>query len=345
MDSKWTLENVYQYPIPQQNGMGSPWPPRPDRYAFTDQNRSQTAYLYTPEFLDALKKETEWSPYSDKDEQEFTHAMGDQVFAGGACPICKNDGYWRNRTGVHTGITVSEQQKCYCEVFRRLGQMWNDPKKVPPMYRDVRLKTLVPEPESLKTLRKNLMPEARQARIIQRLKANPGDSYLFTGDAGCGKTHFSMALYFHHLAVWSVAAYRNPARLECPVYRFKANRMLEQHHEWEIMKYGDNTSAPDMTEKKILRLGGEGNPVVLFLDEIDKFSPTAFKLNTLHRLLDALKETNGRVIATSNAGVKELQRRWDQQGDGASLIRRMTDYDSHGHWVAFSKKPIEPEKA
>jgi predicted ATPase len=65
----------------------------------------------------------------------------------------------------------------------------------------------------------------------------------------------------------------------------------------------------------------QGYRPCLFLDEIDKISPSEFKMNRLMQLVDAVYEAEGQLVATSNKTLTELISKWGENEAGTVLRR------------------------
>jgi hypothetical protein len=97
----------------------------------------------------------------------------------------------------------------------------------------------------------------------------------------------------------------------------------------------DNTKEPDLTVKIIKTLVHKKHKVCLYLDEIDKFKPTQFKLDILFELIDAVYETKGQVIAVGNATVPKLHKMWGEFTDPDAIIRRIRGEEALGKQIEF----------
>ncbi len=86
------------------------------------------------------------------------------------------------------------------------------------------------------------------------------------------------------------------------------------------------------------KLVAEGYPVMVVLEELDKFVPTPSRLNHLFKLVDVLYEGGGQLILTSNRGPDELLAKWGEI-EGGTILRRVCDWSAEGgrqgHLVHF----------
>jgi len=328
-ETYWTRERVYTgaigyVPIPGPLGM-YPMPPRPN---LTDERDSRRHSCFTEEFRAELLRETDWQ-YID----EYTLLTDEEaqvVRDGGACPRCSQDGYNLRLIGSVTGIVIRRRRKCTCEFLKTLMSVWNNPKLVPERFRSVNLSSLVPVGPPTSRL-----PIEMQAKVIAALQKNPDRSYLLVGDAGTGKTHFSYGLFRHAVFTWAQEAFADDAMWERSVFRFNAKVLLDSHVAWATKENDDDTKVPDLTVKKIKVLFNKGHKVRLFLDEIDKFNPTKFKLDTLFELVDAVYEEGGQIVAVGNASVPKLHKLWGDFTDPDAIIRRIRGEEASGSQIEF----------
>jgi DNA replication protein DnaC len=72
----------------------------------------------------------------------------------------------------------------------------------------------------------------------------------------------------------------------------------------------------------------------LYLDEIDKFVLTDFKVKKLMQLVDAIYAAEGQVVATSNSSLQELARAWGMK-EAVTVIRRI-GIGEKSHTVVFT---------
>lgn len=73
----------------------------------------------------------------------------------------------------------------------------------------------------------------------------------------------------------------------------------------------------------------------MFLDGIDKFNPTKYKLDTLFELINAVYEEGGQVVAVGNATVPKLQKIWGEFTDPDAIIRRIRGEEATGKQIEF----------
>ena len=290
-ETYWTRERVYagaEGYVPSPGPMGMyPMPPRPN---LDDERNPRRRSSFTEEFHKELLREEKWV-YLD-DITRLTAEEEQVIRDGGKCLRCSVDGYKLRLRGSITGIVIHRREKCPCNFWKLFLGVWHDTKLVPERFRKVTMDTLVGS-----TISK--MPIDLQKPIILGLQANREGSYLLVGDAGTGKTHFSFALFHHAVRAWAIKAFEDDAMYERSVFRFNTKSLLDQHVAWATKENGDDTQYPDLTVKKIKTLANKEHKVRLFLDEIDKFNPTKFKLDTLFELIDAVYENAGQVVAVS----------------------------------------------
>jgi DNA replication protein DnaC len=297
---EWTRERVFN---------------KPSRSDLTLPPTGTTTLCFTDEFLAELKREKNWvavEPYSElpKDKSESV-GMGVEE-----CPVCKNRRtYHRLHRGEVTGLSVYWPERCDCDYARIFWSRW---KSVPPRFKDVTIRSLVARSKS-------------QEEALATIRKHPNDSYLLMGAPGSGKTHFSFALYYQACALNTRDEYRD-SQTRNRVWRIGTSNLLQQHVDWETRDKQDPNCAvpaPVVMEKAIQRVVTDKCRPSLFLDELDKITPSEFKLNRLRELIDAVYEGNGQVVATMNKTPKELAAKWGKDMAGTILRRIGGEEDAH----------------
>lgn len=305
----WTKETIYNDPETRLT--------LPPRFDDSDLDRFRLGYYhrFTPEFVEELKRETTWVPIEDCSlslPEAVGVAIGERKTV---CPLCKgNLEVIRLHRGMVTGLEVRRTLRCICPKYIAFARAWKD---VPSRFRSVTLSELEA------TNRQGISLE-RQAEIIALMQAHPADSYFLFGEAGTGKTHFATALY--HDAVWrAVEAQYRRGDVYTSVWRVTASVLLNQHVEWERGNKDDETSLvsrPTITEQLIQSAARNGYRPCLFIDEIDKFVPSEFKLSRLGEIIDAVYAAEGQIVATSNKSIDTLMAKWGTD-EALTILRRI----------------------
>jgi hypothetical protein len=336
----WTIERVF---VPEvaasvrakqdshKKGPGYAWPVR---LSSSDMKAARWVprYPFTDEFNAEMSREKEWVRM-DPPPGLLTAEERSIIEAGQPCPRCSADGYQTRYRGEVTGIRVHVVYCCACVVIKDINRRWLDTKIVPLRFRDIRLDALKPVPAPT-----SLLPLARQAEVIEILQRNPDGSYLLCGDAGCGKTHFSMALNYHALNRWATNIYQGQHGLQHSVFRFNTKELLDQHVDYERRERGDETKFPDLGVEKIKSLAAYGHRVVVIFDEVEKFNPTQFKMDQLFELVVAVADTKGQLIAISNARIGEIREMWAKySGTADGILRRFCGEAEGGQMIVFDK--------
>ncbi len=289
----WALEDIYLNPTPYHSL--SP---------LTDAVRNRSTDL-TAKFVEACRSETSWSPIPlptiADDEQE---AVGTLTMI---CPVCRGAGHAAQQLrGDNTGALVSWWVDCTCTPLRRYWAQWS---KVPIKFRTARLGNLTPHDDSYASIE-------RQSTVISKIKAHPGSSYLFCGDAGTGKTHYTTSLYQEALQQWAT----NPLAVHGrAVWMVRAGSLLESAsmHAADIEK-----PFPEVTPEAIRFIAEKGLRPCLFVDEVEKWKPTDFKLDYFSRLIDAVYVAEGQLVLNSNLCPADLAAKWGPEY-GESTLRRV----------------------
>jgi hypothetical protein len=72
----------------------------------------------------------------------------------------------------------------------------------------------------------------------------------------------------------------------------------------------------------------------LFIDEIDKFTTTEFRINMLAEIVDAVDVAQGQIVATSNKSPTDLEAKCGS--DEAGTILRRIGREVNAHMVEFA---------
>jgi hypothetical protein len=270
------------------------------------------------------------------DEEPFLSDPQAVVANPMACPLCfGTQRVNRLHRGGTSGLEVDYPTPCPCILARVFFKHWHNSKVVPERFRWVKLDTLQVYPE-LRT------PERFQKAILQTLRKNPTDSYLFTGPAGTGKTTLSTALYRHAIYAWSREVWQTGKTTEA-VWRTSLNRLMRQFHFQEIGQAVEQrdlngqiyreAETPAVTVQAVQAAINAGYRPCLFLEELDKFNPTEFKSNILLDLVNLVYEAKGQIVATSNRSAAELDQMLGSV-HGDTLLRRICD-DKTENSIAF----------
>lgn len=194
---------------------------------------------------------------------------------------------------------VSAVSRCECRTRRYRAAAFA---RVPALFNQPRLATIAARP-SLHT---------KQAGVIEMLKANPSGSYFFHGRNGAGKTHLAWALYCE-------AVDRDRYVVAC-----KLDELLVEYRRFELMRQDDpeNRWRPTILSDDLKR---SDKRWFIFIDELEKSTPTEFAAKRFFALVDAIQEYGHQFVGTSNLAPKKLQERWSRDDDvwGNSIARRI----------------------
>jgi ATPase family associated with various cellular activities (AAA) len=304
-------------------------PPR--MHTLSDYTENELRTKFTDRFVNAFLK-AEWG------SPEYTHLTDEEVAlveAGKECPKCHDTKtYWVTQACKNSGVPVQFPYNCPCITVRQITALWNQ--LVSPRWRHVRLHTLEPVGEPI-----NALPIKLQEWLIATLIENDKNAipanYLFTGEAGTGKTHFAMALLRRAVMRWAAARKVNPKLDAQSVFYVNAKELLDQHHR-KVMNVDDlAVPEPVVTGPKLRRLGSAGYSISLFIDEIDKITLSEFKMGVLLDLVNSLYEYRDKcqIVAISNKPLLSLRKVWQPYEAGEAIIRRICMPEAGGFHFGF----------
>jgi len=314
----------------------------PERCVFPQRELTQSEWV---DIIDLLVSETAWEPFEEPEMIQWSNEGKAICTDAKPCPICTGSGWMNvNNRGRVTGIIAeSISTPCWCGAWKSFWEVWSNPLLVPSRFRDVTLENLNPSAASTLSLE-------RQGEIIRGLRNAPKDSYFLSGPPGTGKTHCATALYWFCVASWAHVQVRLRVKSQT-VWRVRTATLLAEHVAWETRdlsesaavasrtydEYGNlpaQVKPPSVTIDAIWEAVAAGLRPVLILDEIDKITPTAFKLMRLVEIVDAVYEAEGQIIATSNKSLESLLEKWGAD-EGGTILRRI-GIGPNAHTVDFS---------
>lgn len=287
-----------------------------------------TSGRFTSAFLAEVERETAWIAIESKRTipSELWQKVGVREIP---CPLCHG-----NETapilcrGELTSVEMYRYRECDC---RFLTRFWNHWREVPSRFAAASLDAIQPNANIARAISEN-----RQGGIISAVQKHPGDSYLFIGAPGTGKTHLLYAMY-HHALVNSVRQQIARNDIRQSTWLVNANSLMAEHAAWAIEKNKDipyYSLEPNVTVRKISLAVRNGYRPRLFMDELDKFVVTDFKKTELCTIVDAVYAAEGQVVATSNKAADELAGMWGS--DEAGTVLRRIGTGNSAHMVKFA---------
>jgi hypothetical protein len=188
-------------------------------------------------------------------------------------------------------------------------------------HKDHRLLTLAPFAENTD------IPGDKQQRLIDGIQSDLIDysGWLLTGPGGTSKTTYVAAALVDTLT-FRAYAMRN-MRKEAPhmcCWRIKVPAWLADTERWLSRDYADKrVKEPEITEQSIREAcTATGYLPILWLEELDKVSPTTPRRNFLFALVDLIYEFDGTIVATTNMDPERLRKHIDN--NDYPIIRRIT---------------------
>ncbi len=192
---------------------------------------------------------------------------------------------------------------CQCAIRGRIESYREEMiAKIPSLYENLSLENIAPD----------LTRHRNQAREIKKLRANPNSNFAICGRYGSGKTHLLWALYRTQLESRRVFA----GTLEQIVGEHKKRI--------EIEKRGDFPPPLSIVPEKFRQ---KSTPWTLFIDDIDKETPTEFVSKILFALLDAATSFQHQIVFSTNLHAEDLTEHFERADKrfGGAIARRLMD--------------------
>ena len=241
------------------------------------------------------------------------------------CPLCNDSGTISvSCRGEMTGFMLEYAFRCRCYRYKFF---WDLYRSVPQHYRGVNLD----DPETAPRLAHHGVaagPDYRSGESApgQQLSVFWAARYRKDSSLLCPLPICDSSMHFHadpaggHVALRLAGGHRRASR---PDQRVEVEG---QGRRERVVSGGyRRTSLPGCQQ---------GYRPELFLDELDKFTPTETRMNELFKIVDAVNKANGRIVTTMNGRPEDLQRRWGvQQAD--AVIRRISGETEGGFAVFF----------
>lgn len=174
--------------------------------------------------------------------------------------------------------------------------------KIPTIYEDFSLANLEPD----------LTRHRNQPREIQKMRENPNSNFAICGKYGSGKTHLLWALYRTQLERRRVFA----GTLE---------QIVNEHKQRiETSNTGGFPAPLSIVPEKFRQ---KRTPWTLFIDDIDKETPTEFVSKILFALLDAVVSYEHQIVFTTNLHAEDLAQHFERADKrfGGAIFRRLMD--------------------
>lgn len=173
--------------------------------------------------------------------------------------------------------------------------------KVPDIYKAATVESLVAQP--------HIHPG--QILAVEKIKADPDQSFCFIGDFGTGKTHFFYSL-FNHAAKSYRRVYGNTLKALVMEYQQAISRSMA----------GEIGVQLSITAEELRQ---SSQRYSIFLDDIDKAKPTEYVAELIFDLLDSAVNFRHQVVWTSNLNPVELAEHFERADKrfGGAIVRRL----------------------
>jgi DNA replication protein DnaC len=272
----------------------------------------------------------------------------------GQCRYCMGEGFtnWRLLDEYENILVIEQSRLRFCQLCRsrEVSKQF-----LPQAYKAVHF-------EDLKPYASISVPVADQQKLIDQVTGKDKErdlyqhSVLFSGPTRTGKTHLACALATRMIFNYIYDGF--PQEYALPIYRLNAAAWIRGMSIWDTRDFEARIKPeePVPNVDSILKFTHKGYespweaskelqlkyPPVILLEEIDKISPTPYKVNAFFNLLNAVFEGGGMIISTTNLREKELRQRFPDE-----FFRRLVESSIDGqirHRDLFkavsAKKPL-----
>lgn len=190
-------------------------------------------------------------------------------------------------------------RRCECRIRAHIKQ-FREPAiaAIPSLYEGFSLENLVADNERHKA----------QAEEIEKIKANPNSNFAICGTFGSGKTHLLYSLY----------------RTQLETRRVFAGTLEEIIAEHKARFDNPNAPAVSITPESLAQ---KSTPWTLFIDDIDKETPTEFVCKILFALVNAATNFKQQIVFTTNLKPARLVSHFERADErfGGAIARRLMD--------------------
>ena len=254
------------------------------------------------------------------------------------CPLCHGAGHVKTQEyGLKTGAYRQGRIECKC-VGLKFFYTKILPTFIPTHYHDVKLSNLVPTSKSSLgfnwfnppldgsefaiTKAKALEVQSKEISYLQSkmIPFSPEQSFAFFGQAGSSKSTFGIAVLREHL--WHhrelLQSYMSTNGVDF-IWRVSAYDLMSQFHKYEID--AANSPKPVLTLEGLKACRTRGITPFVLLEELDKFTMSKFKFDTLFLILDYLTENHFPFVICSNFSLQEFEKEFEP-----AVFRRITEH-------------------
>jgi hypothetical protein len=210
---------------------------------------------------------------------------------------------------------------------------------VPPSHAEHRV-------HSLGTWKHSPVPQEAQTKPLGMIRSSSQGlrGWVMAGPSGSSKTTYAAAAVTDMLTFRIVDGARcgsfssshrsgepHPPCAELGFWRVKAPKWLRDMEAYETRDFHADVHETDLTPHLIESMATPELPPILWLEELDKFNPTANRMRNLYTLIDAVYEARGTIISTTNMTLPKLR---EHLGD--PVYRRLTgNNDDPEHFLLW----------
>jgi DNA replication protein DnaC len=270
--------------------------------------------------------------------QGWTASEQDSIAQGKmVCPACLDRGKYyiveRGKTESTEHIFRERYVPCRCQAWK---YMWKVVSAELRSYSFVSLDTLAPDYQ-------NRLPIEVQQDEINFVKEHRDENFWFIGSPGTGKTTLAYALYrwaHDRDQKCSNAFWKDGKELSYDKTRWIWRGNFDSIHAQCTAKL-TNRDAPEpyVTADKIYAAKDAGYRPFLIIEEVDKTKLNEYRADLLFHLVDAIINTGGQLVMTSNLDLNESDANFLRQEEtrvvGTTIVRRLTDHVNVRNYFKF----------
>lgn len=222
------------------------------------------------------------------------------------CAKCEDSGaIFGSYSDEFSGQELEYMQECPCQEVKRIEYLrtlsYPSIENVPILFKEADLQNLAPLDSK----------HPKQRKVVETIRANPFESYMFVGNSGVGKTWMTWALWKNARASGRIAISMTAAELAKELQNLETRNSVR------------TCISPDaLAQSDIL--------YTLVIDDVDKMKITDFSIGKLFELIKNAGDYGHQLIITTQKSEIGLRDKLSEKDEvwGDAISRRLSETTS-----------------